>query len=369
MTSLRAAKNLNDYMQRAFYLALHGRESVSPNPRVGCVVVKDGTVIGEGWHRCCGGPHAEVGALEGLSPAQAKGADLYVTLEPCAHQGRTPPCTQAIVAAGIKRVFVAIKDLNPLVAGRGIKHLRKAGVEVQANTHPKMGYWSNRRFFTFLNEKRPYIILKWAQSAEGYIAPKNNKRTEISNLYSRILSHSWRATEDAILVGYRTAYYDNPRLTTRYWQGKHPLRVVLDKHASLPATHRLLADKHPTLVYTTLPHHRTATTLTYQQVDEENYLQHVLQDLEKRQCLSLIVEGGSATLHAFLQRGLWDEIRIIHTKKILGKAGVPAPVPLDYLHKKTTTKCTQTLMGGDCLEWISKRKHLADEDNVLISLL
>ena len=338
-------------MQRAFYLAWLGRESVAPNPRVGCVLAKRGRIIGEGWHARFGGPHAETHALRGVSAQDVKNADVYVTLEPCAHHGKTPPCVKQLIEARVGRVFIAIRDSNPASAG-GAEQLQAAGIRVQANTHPHLGYWINRRFFTLMRKKRPYIILKWAQTADGYMASGTRARLMISNPYSEILSHGWRAHEDAIVVGYRTALHDNPQLTTRLWMGKNPLRVLLDERGTLPHTHQLLNDGHPTRVYLTRPRKNTHTA-TYRCVPATGYLQHAIKHLGAEGVSSLLVEGGCRTLHSLIGEDLWDEIRIIQSPWALKEKGLLAPIP----PKSPATIQEQADIQGDRLLWIGRSTH------------
>uniref|UniRef100_UPI003592F691 bifunctional diaminohydroxyphosphoribosylaminopyrimidine deaminase/5-amino-6-(5-phosphoribosylamino)uracil reductase RibD n=1 Tax=Persicitalea sp. TaxID=3100273 RepID=UPI003592F691 len=224
----------DQYMQRALQLAEYGRGYVSPNPMVGCVLVADGRVIGEGWHRNYGGPHAEVQAVRDAEKRGnadlLKSATAYVTLEPCSHFGKTPPCANLLINKKIKKVVVANHDPNPLVAGRGLTLLKNAGIEVESGILAEEGQELNRRFFTFFCKKRPYIILKWAETADGFIGAAGGKPIAISNGYSSQRVHRWRSEEDAILVGRNTAFNDNPRLNVRHWPGQNPVRVVLDRN-------------------------------------------------------------------------------------------------------------------------------------------
>ena len=222
------------YMHRALELARNGAGKVSPNPMVGCVIVHNGTIIGEGWHQQFGGPHAEPNAIAAVNNQELlKDATLYVTLEPCAHFGKTPPCAHLIIEKQIPRVVVCNLDPNPLVAGKGIKLLKDAGIEVKTGILAQEGAFLNRRFFTYINHKRPFIILKWAETADGFVARENYDSKWISNALSRKLVHKWRTEEDAILVGKNTALYDNPQLTSRDWEGKNPISVK-SKTSKLP---------------------------------------------------------------------------------------------------------------------------------------
>ncbi|MEQ9412696.1 MAG: bifunctional diaminohydroxyphosphoribosylaminopyrimidine deaminase/5-amino-6-(5-phosphoribosylamino)uracil reductase RibD, partial [Cyclobacteriaceae bacterium] len=214
------------YMLRAMELAKNGIGHVSPNPLVGCVIVYEGKIIGEGWHGKYGEAHAEVNAVNAVADKSIlNGAAVYVNLEPCAHTGKTPPCADLLVKHKVKRVVIANVDPNPLVAGKGIAKLKDAGVEVLTGVLEEAGRELNKRFFTFLKHKRPFVILKWAQTSDGFIARENFDSKWISNEYSRKLVHKWRTEEDSILVGYNTALYDNPKLTARDWTGRNPVRI------------------------------------------------------------------------------------------------------------------------------------------------
>lgn len=325
-------------MQRAFQLAEYGRGQVSPNPMVGCVLVANGAIIGEGWHRQYGGPHAEVQAVQ---DAQQKGnahllpgATAYVTLEPCSHFGKTPPCASLLIRHRIGRVVVANDDPNPLVAGRGLTLLAEAGMEVLTGVLAGIGTELNSRFFSFFLKKRPYIILKWAETADGYIAAEGGKPVAISNRSSSIQVHRWRSEEDSILIGRQTALTDNPSLNVRHWHGRDPVRIVLDRHRTLPGSLRLYDQSQPTIVYT----YQNGTKVPefperYGPPGEVSYasivpgtdeLQQILTDLHQRKIQSVLVEGGSQIHQAFLAADLWDELRRCQSPLRLGK-GVKAP--------------------------------------------
>lgn len=241
------------FMRRALELAEWGRGYVSPNPLVGCVIVHEDRIIGEGWHREYGGPHAEVNAVNSVeNQALLSESTVYVTLEPCAHWGKTPPCANLLVEKKVKKVVIAATDSNPLVGGRGIEILKNAGIEVETGILEKDARWQNRRFFTQIEKQRPYVILKWAQTQDGFVAKENFDSKWISNSHSRQLVHKWRAEEDAILVGKNTAAYDNPRLDVRDWVGKNPIRVVLDSKLELSSELNLFDQSIPTLVFNAL---------------------------------------------------------------------------------------------------------------------
>lgn len=326
------------YMQRALHLAEYGRGSVSPNPMVGCVLVADGRIIGEGWHRHYGGAHAEVQAVrdavmrgnEELLPS----ATAYVTLEPCSHYGKTPPCAALLIDKKIKRVVVASDDPNPLVAGRGLTRLREAGIVVESGVLAEVGKELNKRFFAFFEQKRPYVILKWAETADGFIAAANGKPVAISNIRSSQRVHRWRSEEDAILVGRQTALIDNPALNVRHWQGRNPVRVVLDRRLSLPESLRVFDQSQPTLVYNYLKNTKIPAlperyseqfAVAFSQIQAGNdELAQVLDDLYQRKIQSVLVEGGATVLEAFMKAGLWDEIRRCQSPLRLD-TGVKAP--------------------------------------------
>ncbi len=305
-------------------MAQLGLGSVSPNPMVGCVIVKDGKIIGEGWHRKYGEAHAEVNAINSVKEAGAiAGATVYVTLEPCAHFGKTPPCADLLVEKKVGEVVVAVVDPNPLVKGGGLEKLKKAGIKVTAGGMAEEAGWMNRRFLTFIENKRPYIILKWAQTMDGFMARENHDSKWISNAHSRKLVHKWRSEEDAILVGCNTVVYDNPNLTTRDWVGKNPVRIVLDPGNELDGNYNLLDGKVPTIVYTTSCE-ASKVNLEHVKLDSHGYIQNVLGNLRERNIQSVIVEGGSKTLQSFIDLNLWDEARVFYAPVSFG-AGIEAP--------------------------------------------
>ncbi len=310
------------YMQRALDLAVNGLGSVSPNPLVGCVVVKDDRIVGEGWHKRYGEAHAEVNAM-GSAGRYATGATVYVNLEPCSHFGKTPPCADLLVKSGVGKVVIAHRDPNPDVNGKGLASLREAGIEISVGVLEKEGRELNRRFMVYQELRRPYIVLKWAETADGYIAKENLDSKWISNTYSRQLSHRWRSEEDAVRVGTRTAVHDNPQLTVREWQGRNPLRIVMDRFLRLPESLRLFDRTVPTLCYNVMKHEEHAG-LAFARVSETNFLVEMLADLCHRKVGSVLVEGGRQTLDLFIERGLWDEARIFKTRKVFER-GIKAP--------------------------------------------
>lgn len=312
------------FMNRAFELAQLGLGSVSPNPMVGCVIVHDNRIIGEGWHKKYGGPHAEVNAINNVQDKSLlHESTAYVTLEPCTHHGKTPPCVNLLIEHQLKQVIIANQDPNPLVNGGGIKRLKSAAISVETDLLAKNGREINKRFFTSIERKRPYIILKWAQTADGFIARENFDSKWISNKYSRKLVHKWRAEEDAILVGTNTAKYDNPSLNVRGWKGKDPLRLVIDKQLKLSPELNLYDSSIPTICYNSLKD-QESENLVFKKINDLNFIGDILNDLHKRKIQSLIVEGGSALLNSFIEKGLWDEARVFTSKKTF-ESGIESP--------------------------------------------
>ena len=311
-------------MNRAFELAQLGLGSVSPNPMVGCVIVHNNQIIGEGWHKKYGGPHAEVNAINSVeNKSILSESTAYVSLEPCAHQGKTPPCADLLIEHKLKRVVISNKDPFPLVNGGGIKKLENENIEVETDLLDKKGREINKRFFTLIEKKRPYIILKWAQTVDGFIARENFDSKWISNEYSRKLVHKWRSEEDAILVGTNTAEYDNPTLNVRDWEGRDPIRLVIDKQLKLDTGLNLFDGSIPTICYNSLQDGESEN-LIFKKVDDENLIEAILSDLYARKIQSLIVEGGSQLLNSFIEKNLWDEARIFSSKKIFVN-GIEAP--------------------------------------------
>jgi diaminohydroxyphosphoribosylaminopyrimidine deaminase / 5-amino-6-(5-phosphoribosylamino)uracil reductase len=311
-------------MRRALELATLGIGHVSPNPMVGCAIVHDKRIIGEGWHKKYGGPHAEVNAVHDVREKHLlKESTAYVTLEPCAHFGKTPPCADMLVHEGVKRVVICNVDTNPLVGGKGIEKLRAAGIEITTGVMEEKGRQLNRRFFTFIEKQRPYIVLKWAETADGLIARENFDSKWISNEYSRMLVHRWRGEEDAVLVGYNTTLHDNPKLNVRDWTGRNPVRIVLDRDGKLPPGLNVFDGTQPTICYTSTKS-IDQENLVFVHVNRETFIQDVLSDLFLRKIQSVIVEGGSQILHEFISKELWDEARVFRSKTFFGK-GVAAP--------------------------------------------
>ena len=292
-------KENEKFMRRCIQLAKLGAGSVSTNPMVGAVVVYNGNIIGEGFHKRFGQAHAEVNAINSVkNPGLLSKSEIYVSLEPCAHFGKTPPCADLIIEKGIRKVYVGCLDPFSKVDGKGIQKLRNAGIEVVTGVLEKECQELNRRFFTFVNLKRPYIILKWAQSLDGYI-DKDFLPVKISNPLTNILSHKWRSEEDAILVGTTTAERDNPHLDNRLWSGKNPVRIILDKENALDKKLNIFDNSQPTIIV------------------KEFDVNEILNKLYHNNIQSVIVEGGAKTHNLFLESGLWDEIRIFQSDEML----------------------------------------------------
>ena len=319
------------FMRRALELAELGRGTVSPNPLVGSVVVHDSKIIGEGWHKKFGEAHAEVNAINSVKDhGVLKKSTVYVNLEPCSHTGKTPPCVDMLISHRVQKVVIANLDSNPLVSGEGVRKLRSAGIEVISGILDKAGHELNKRFFTFIEKKRPYIILKWAETADGFLARENYESKWISNEHSRQLTHKWRSEEDAILVGAKTAAHDNPQLNVRDWTGRNPVRIVADRFLKLSDKLHVFDRKQTTILYNVLKHEEHPN-LVLSRIDEENFIDNLITDLFKRNIQSVLVEGGATTLNLFIERGLWDEARIFQSPRVFEK-GIPAPAIRGRLH-------------------------------------
>ena len=310
------------FMQRAIELAQLGLGSVSPNPLVGCVIVHDDKIIGEGYHQKYGEAHAEVNAIASVKDHfLLKEATAYVTLEPCAHFGKTPPCADLLIEKRLRRVVIGTRDPFDQVDGKGIDKLKRADIDVTLGVLEKECRWMNQRFFTFIEKKRPYVILKWAQTEDGFIARKNFDSKWISNQYSRQLVHKWRSEEDAILVGKNTAQYDDPELTVRDWKGRNPIRVVIDNNLELPDSLKLFDGSVKTLVLNSQKE-EAEENLRYLKYDES--LTHLLQRLADQRIQSIIIEGGAKTLQWFINEDLWDEARVF-TSATNFEEGIASP--------------------------------------------
>jgi diaminohydroxyphosphoribosylaminopyrimidine deaminase/5-amino-6-(5-phosphoribosylamino)uracil reductase len=318
------------YMQRCLQLAKLGEGHTAPNPMVGCVIVYEGKIIGEGYHQRYGGPHAEVNAINSVKEVRLlKHSTLYVNLEPCSHIGKTPPCADLIIKMRIPRVVVGTVDPNPEVAGNGIEKLRSSGCYVTSGILNNECKELNRRFFTFHQEKRPYIILKWAQTANGFIdsirtTTEQGKQIWITDEIARIAVHKQRSVEGAIFIGTETALKDNPSLTLRDWYGQQPLRIVTDLNNKLPSHLTLYDGKAKTLTISKSDFQFEKNSFFIQTNDNNNVINTLLDFLYRENILSVIVEGGTKTLQQFIDSNLWDEAHVFAGYQTF-KAGIKAP--------------------------------------------
>jgi len=312
-------------MNRCLELASKGLDSVSPNPMVGSVIVYENKIIGEGYHKGYGKEHAEVNAIASVKDTSLlKDSTLYVNLEPCAHFGKTPPCSNLIIEYKIPKVVIGCVDTFSDVNGKGIIKMEKAGIEVSIDVLERESRELNKRFLNFHEKNRPYIILKWAESTDGFIAPKN--QTEpfwMTSSNSKKLLHQWRAEEDAILVGRITAKKDNPSLTVREVKGKNPTRIVIDKDLKLSKKLNLFNNEARTIIFNTIKTKEIDSNY-YIKIDFNHLIENILQELYKQNIQSLIIEGGAKTLQSFIDKKLWEEARIFTTNTTLAE-GVKSP--------------------------------------------
>lgn len=333
------------YMSRCIELARCAINTARPNPMVGAVIVRNGEIIGEGFHRECGKPHAEVNAIQSVENKDLlKDSTIYVSLEPCSHYGKTPPCSELIIRMGIPRVVIGTVDPFPKVSGRGIRQLQNAGIEVKAGVLEKECYELNKFFFHFQKYRRPYVILKWAQSADGFIdktrSGTNTQACRISNSLTQVEVHKLRAQVQAILVGTSTAEKDNPSLTVRYWYGQHPDRVVLDRNARLNKELTLFNNQIKTFIFTEKEQilqerFRNKENIHIIPVKFDNELpEAILNELGKHSIQSILIEGGAKTLQSFIDKQLWDEATI-ETAEIRIEDGVAAPCLTNKIWKDT----------------------------------
>ncbi len=314
------------YMQRCLDLAQLGIQGAAPNPMVGSVIVHNGKIIGEGYHRKCGEAHAEVNAINSVEDKSLLlESTLYVNLEPCSHYGKTPPCSLLIVKHNIQRVVVGCIDPFAKVSGRGIKIMQDGGVDVTIGVLEKESLQLNKRFITFHEKKRPYIILKWAESKDGFIDTENDAPAWLTNEVSRVLVHKMRAEEAAIMVGTNTAVKDNPVLTTRVWEGRNPVRIALDRNLRIPHTHHLFDGQAQTIIFTS-EKKKSEKNIEYVTIDfDGDIIEQCISCFYDKQLTSLIVEGGQQLLNAFIEKGLWDEAwQFVGTDML--KDGVKAPL-------------------------------------------
>lgn len=339
-------KTHEKYISRCIELAKNGLGTTYPNPMVGSVIVCNGKIIGEGWHKKSGEPHAEVNAVNSVKDKSLlKNSTIYVSLEPCSHFGKTPPCCDLIIKNNIPNVVIGTVDPNIKVAGNGIKKLMEAGINVTIGILETECNELNKRFFTFHEKKRPYIILKWAETEDGFIAPltkSEQKPVWITNEFSRQLVHKWRSEEQAILVGTNTVIDDNPKLDVRDWTEKNPIRIVLDQNNRTPKDSHIFNNQAKTIVFSKSNALINKENGNFEIIDfKQNIAQQVIDRLYRHQIQSVIIEGGRQTLQTFIDENLWDEARIFIGKNLFEK-GIKAPV----IALKNSTK---QVVGNDIL--------------------
>ena len=340
------------YMQRCIDLAYLGAGKVTPNPMVGALLVYENSIIGEGYHEVYGGAHAEVNCInsvKGSSIPLISGSTLYVSLEPCTHFGKTPPCSDMIIQKNISKVVIGCLDPNETVDGRGVEQLKKAEINVITGILEKECKNLNKSFFTFHTKHRPYIILKWAQSSNEKIADNSSDRILISNKYTNRLVHQWRSESDAILVGTNTAMLDNPSLTNRFWTGSNPKRMVLDMTLRLPANLTLFDQQTETFVLNGIKQEIEGNTHYHFINKEANIVKQILQTAYQLNIQSILVEGGARLLQSFFNEGLWDEARIICNEKLVISNGLAAPL---LIHGQLTNK---EKMGTDTINYFTHK--------------
>ncbi len=315
-------------MHRCLQLALNGAGNVAPNPMVGAVLVCNDIIIGEGYHQQYGQAHAEVNCFNSVTEQNKpliEKSTLYVSLEPCSHFGKTPPCADLIITMKIPTVVIGCRDSFEEVDGKGIAKLQATGVEVITGVLEEEAKQLNKRFFTFHQQSRPYIILKWAQSNDNKIANTDFSRVLISNEFTNRLVHLWRSEEAAIMVGTNTALHDNPSLTVRHWTGNNPVRLVIDKNLKIPATHQLLGGNESTIVFNN-DKEMEAGKIAYCKIDTTQPITtQVTQKLHQLKIQSVLVEGGAKLLQSFLDAQLWDEARVITNEQLIIGQGIAAP--------------------------------------------
>ncbi|HTB32672.1 MAG TPA: bifunctional diaminohydroxyphosphoribosylaminopyrimidine deaminase/5-amino-6-(5-phosphoribosylamino)uracil reductase RibD [Bacteroidia bacterium] len=332
-------------MKRCLSLAAKGLGNVAPNPMVGCVIVYKGKIIGEGYHEKYGEAHAEINAIESVKNKNLlRGSTLYVTLEPCAHHGKTPPCADAIIKMGLKNVVIGCVDPNPVVKGKGIAKLIMSGCNIITGVLEDECTNLNKRFFTFYKEKRPYIIIKWAMTRDGFIDKKrliSEKPLKITGEKANKLLHKWRSEEQAIMVGIKTAIMDNPKLTTRKVKGKSPIRIVLDRKLQIPANSNIFNNFASVIVLNEKKNVKSGNVEFIKVKFKDEELDTILTELYKHNIQSVIVEGGAKLLNSFIKQGLWDEARVFSSKDKIGE-GVKAPLFKGLVKDKIK-------VGGDTL--------------------
>ncbi len=340
-------------MYRCLQLASLGAGNVAPNPMVGAVLIYDDRIIGEGFHRYYGNAHAEVNCINSVTEENKifiEKSTLYVSLEPCAHFGKTPPCSDLIIKNKIPNVVIGCTDTYKAVNGKGIERLKAAGVQVTVGVLEKESIELNKRFSIFNLKQRPYIILKWAQSSDAKIAGKDVERILISNKFTSRLVHQWRSEESAIMVGTTTAIKDNPALTTRFYPGKNPVRLVIDMDLKLPVSLKLFDETVKTIVFNLKKHEEGESISFYKINKKEKALPEILDILFSLQIQSVIIEGGTTLLQSFINENLWDEARVITNMDLKITDGINAPV----LDNKILVR--EEMLYTDKIEYFIKNK-------------
>ncbi len=335
-------------MKKCLELAKKGMGYVSPNPMVGCVIVFNDEIIGEGYHQEYGKDHAEVNAIENVKDKSLlKKSTLYVNLEPCVHFGKTPPCTNLIIESKIPKVVIGCADSYSEVSGKGIKKMQNRGIEIIVGVLGKESRELNKRFFTFHEKKRPYIILKWAESKDGFMAPLNqNKPFWMTSSESKKLVHKWRAEEEAILIGRITAKKDNPSLTVREVAGSNPIRIIIDKNLTLSGDLNLFNSDAKTIIFNSLKSEENGTN-QFIKIDFNYLIEKILKELHKQNIQSVKIEGGSITLQSFIDSNIWDEARIFTANKLFSQ-GLKTPIIEGKI-------ILERKIGTDTLEIITNR--------------
>lgn len=330
-------ENHEFFMRRCLQLAQNGLGNTYPNPLVGCVIVHQGKIIGEGWHKKAGEPHAEVNAIHSVkNKSLLPESTLYVNLEPCSHFGKTPPCAKLLIDSGIKKVIVGNIDPFEKVSGKGIAWLQQAGCQVITGVLEDECWQLNKRFFSFHTKKRPYVILKWAETQNGFLAPLNQKKgmpVWISEKTSRQLVHKWRSEEMAILVGKNTIVTDNPKLTTRFWSGKNPTRIVIDKNLNIEKTSEIYNSEASTIIVNKIKSEKIENISFENPFSFEKMPYSICEMLFQNGIQSVIVEGGASVLQQFIESNLWDEARVFIGNNFFEK-GIKAPEIFGLIQKK-----------------------------------
>lgn len=341
------------FMHRCIELAQIGAGRVSPNPMVGALLVYEDRIIGEGYHQFFGGAHAEVNCIDSVSATETDLipiSTLFVSLEPCTHFGKTPPCSDLIIKKNIPKVIIGSLDPNEKVKGRGISHLKNANIDVVTGILETKCKNLNKAFFTFHIKQRPYIILKWAQSSDKKMANNSSERLLISNEYSNRLVHQWRSESDAILVGTNTAMLDNPVLNNRLWSGKSPKRLVLDISLRLPATLQLFDQQNETIILNGIKNEVVGKNQFHLLNLDENVIRQIVHKANELNLQSILVEGGAKLLQAFINEGLWDEARVICNEELVISNGLAAPLLMNH-HLENKEK-----MGTDTISYFTNKQ-------------